>query len=169
MNSWKFVWVAVLMNVSFVGAQRVGVVDTKYILEKLPEYVSAEKSLEQVSQQWQRELDNMYARVEEMYKKYQAEEVLLSAEMKKQRQEEIINEEAKAKEFQKKKFGVGGELFKQREEKVKPIQDKVFGAIEKVAQDKKCDVIFDKSGSLSVLYTNPNYDYSDEVLRVLGK
>jgi len=149
-------------------AQKTGYVDTKYILEKMPEYVSAEKQLEQLSQQWQKELDGMYAKIEDLWKKYQAEEVLLSTDLKKQRQQEIIDDEAKAKDFQKKKFGVNGELFKQREQKVKPIQDKVFTALEEVAKDMKLNMIFDKSGSLTMLYSDSNYDYSDKVLSKLG-
>jgi outer membrane protein len=149
-------------------AQRFAYIDTKFVLEKIPEYTAAEKELDQLSQKWQRELDDMYGNIEKMYEKYRADEVLLSDGVKKQRQEEILVEEKKAKEYQRKRFGYDGDLFKQREEKVKPIQDRVFTAIEEVAKERKLNFVFDKSGTAVLLYTDPEYDISNLVLSKLG-
>lgn len=149
-------------------AQRWGYVDTKEILEKIPEYKAAEQEVEQISQKWQKELEAMYANIEKMYQKYEAEKVLLTQEVQRKREEEIINEEKKAKEFQRKKFGYEGELFKLREEKVKPIQDKLFKAIEDLSKEKRIDFMLDKSGAVTILYTNPEFDYTPQVLKKLG-
>lgn len=149
-------------------AQKFAYVDTKYILDKVPEYKAAEKELEQLSQKWQRELDDMYANIEKLYEKYRAEEVLLSDGIKKQRQDEILAKEKEAKEYQRKRFGYDGDLFKQREEKVKPIQDRVFTAVEEVAKERKVNLILDKAGAVVMLYTDPDYDYSNLVLTKLG-
>ncbi|MCS7074805.1 MAG: OmpH family outer membrane protein [Bacteroidia bacterium] len=149
-------------------SQKTGYVDTKYILEKIPEYQAAEKELETLSQQWQKEIDDLYRKVEKMYKDYQAEEVLLTKDVKQQRQDAIMKEEQKAKELQKKRFGYNGDLFKQREEKVKPIQDRVFEAIEAVSKENRLNFVFDKSGSVALLYADPSFDYSDKVLQKLN-
>ncbi len=162
-----FVLIGLLSN-PVVNAQRWGYVDTKAILEKIPEYKAAEQEIEQISQKWQKELEAMYANIEKMYQKYEAEKVLLTADVQRKREEEIINEEKKAKEFQKKKFGYEGELFKLREEKVKPIQDKLFKAIEDLAKEKRIDFMLDKSGAVTVLYFNPEYDMTQAVLKKMG-
>ncbi len=171
MNMLKksIIFVFVLMiygNLSF--AQRWGYVDTKAILEKIPEYKAAEQEVDQISQKWQKELEQMYANIEKMYQKYEAEKVLLTADVQRKREDEIINEEKKAKEFQKKKFGYEGELFKLREEKVKPIQDRLFKAIEDLSKEKRIDFMLDKSGAVTVLYFNPEYDMTQAVLKKMG-
>ena len=171
MNRYKQIFVLVVMMFSFgslTWAQRWGYVDTKAILEKIPEYKAAEQEVEQISQKWQKELEAMYANIEKMYQKYEAEKVLLTADVQRKREEEIINEEKKAKEFQKKKFGYEGELFKLREEKVKPIQDRLFKAIEDLSKEKRIDFMLDKSGAVTVLYFNPEYDMTQAVLKKMG-
>jgi outer membrane protein len=171
MNRYKQIFVLVVMMFSFgslTWAQRWGYVDTKAILEKIPEYKAAEQEVEQISQKWQKELEAMYANIEKMYQKYEAEKVLLTADVQRKREEEIINEEKKAKEFQKKKFGYEGELFKLREEKVKPIQDRLFKAIEDISKEKRIDFMLDKSGAVTVLYFNPEYDMTQAVLKKMG-
>jgi outer membrane protein len=149
-------------------AQKFAYVDTKYILEKVPEYGAAEKELDMLSKKWQKELDDMYANIEKMYEKYRSEEVLLSDAVKKQRQDEILAEEKKAKEYQRKRFGYEGDLFKMRGEKVKPIQDRVFQAVEEVAKERRLNFVFDKAGAVTILYTDTVYDLSDLVLTKLG-
>lgn len=149
-------------------AQRTAYVDTRYILEKMPEYAAAEKEIDLISQRWQKELDAQYAAIEQLYQKYRAEEVLMTDAIKRERQDEILQKEKQAKEYQRKRFGFEGDVFKQREEKVKPIQDRVFAAIEIVAKERKLDFVFDKSGAVVLLYTNAAYDLSDEVLAKLG-
>lgn len=144
----KKLFVIVLLSFALISnsfAQRYCVIDSKYILENLPEYKQAQAKLDEISAQWQKEIDAKLQDVDRMYKAYQSEQVMLSDEMKKKREEEIIKKEKEAKELQKKKFGFEGELFKKRQELVKPVQDKVYNAVQKMAAAKAYDVIFDKS------------------------
>lgn len=149
-------------------AQRFAYVDTEYILSQLPDYKSAQKKLDEVSEVWQKEVDAKYAEIDKLYKNYKAEEVLLNGEQKKQRQDEIIAKEKAAKQFQQDKFGYEGELFKKREQLIKPIQDRVFDAIQTIAKREDLDFIFDKSGDMIMLFSNARYDKSGEVLEELG-
>jgi len=165
----KIIVIAILFVASFqVQAQRYCVVDSKYILENLPEYKQAQTKLDEVSAQWQKDIDAKLLDVDRMYKSYQAEQVMLSDEMKKKREDEIIKKEKEAKELQKKRFGFEGDLFKRRQELVKPVQDKVYNAIQKLATSKGYDIIFDKSADLSVFYSDNKIDKSDDVLKELG-
>jgi len=157
-----------LCSFNSAQAQKFAYVDTRYILDKLPEYAAAEKEIDLISQKWQKELDGVYAQIEQLYQKYRAEEVLMTDAIKRERQDEILQKEKEAKEYQRKRFGFEGDVFKQREEKVKPIQDRVFAAIEQIATDRKLDFVFDKSGAVVMLYTNAAYDLSDQVLAKLG-
>lgn len=149
-------------------AQKFGYVDTQYILSKMEEYTAAKQEIDQLSQKWQKELETMYANIEKMYKDYQAEEVLLPDDIKKQRQEDIMAAERKAKEYKEKKFGYDGELYKVQDEKIKPIQDKVYDAVEKVAQERKLDIILDKAANSGILYTTAAFDRTDDVIIKLG-
>lgn len=152
----------------FTQAQKVGYVDTQFILDNMEEYNAVQAEIENLSKKWQEELEEMHAGIETMYRDYQAEEVLLSEDVKKQRQESIFEAERKAKEYKKEKFGYDGELYKVQDEKVKPIQDKVYAAIEEVAKERKLDIIFDKAGNSGILYTNAIFDRTDEVMKKLG-
>lgn len=143
-------------------------VDTEYILKHIPEYKSAQTQLDDLSAEWQKEVDARYAAIEKMYKSYQAEQVLLSDEMRAKREQEIVDKEKQVKEYQKQKFGFQGELFKKREELIKPIQDKVFEAINKYAEQYSYGVIFDKSGDATMLYTSSKLDKSADVVKALG-
>lgn len=149
-------------------AQKMGYVDTDYILEKIPEYKAAQAEMDKTSVDWQKEIEIKYAEIDKLYKIYQAESVLLTDDMKKKRENEIINKEKEAKELQKTRFGVDGELFKKRMELVKPIQDKVYSAVKQVAERSGLAFIFDKAGQVSLLYSNNKYDKSDDVLTFLG-
>lgn len=149
-------------------AQRFGYVDTEYILDLMPEYRSAQMQLDQLADDWQKEMEKMQMQIDKMYKDYQAEQVLLTEDLRKKREEEIKTKEKELKEFRVKKFGYEGDLFKKRQELVKPIQDKVFDAVQKVAKQSALDFIFAKSGELIMLYSNAKYDKSDEVLTELG-
>jgi outer membrane protein len=165
----KIIIIAVVVLASFhTQAQRYCVIDSKYILENLPDYKQAQTKLDEASAQWQKEIDAKLQEVDRMYKAYQAEQVMLSEEMKKKREEEIVKKEKEAKELQKKRFGFEGDLFKKRQELVKPVQDKVYNAIQKLASSKAYDVIFDKSADLSIFYSDSKIDKSDDVLRDLG-
>ncbi|PLX03572.1 MAG: hypothetical protein C0594_10240 [Marinilabiliales bacterium] len=149
-------------------AQKFAFVDTEYILSNIPAYQSAQDQLDQLSVEWQKEIEGLYGDIDKLYKDYQAEKVLLTEEMKIKKEDEIIAKEKQAKDVQKKYFGKEGELFKKREELVKPIQDDVFNAIKEIAQEGNYDAIFDTASGASMLYTNPKYDRSDEVLQKLG-
>ncbi|MCX7696912.1 MAG: OmpH family outer membrane protein [Bacteroidales bacterium] len=156
------------LSSGFLLSQKFAFVDTKYILEHIPEYQQALNTLDELSLQWQKELEQKYAEIDKMYKAYQNEAFLLSEEMKKKRQEEIINKEKEVKELQKKYFGTEGELFKKRQELIRPIQEKVYNAIEQIATEGNYAIIFDRAGSTTVIYANDKYDKSDEVLQKLG-
>lgn len=157
-----------MMSTFATQAQRYCVIDSKYILENLPEYKQAQTKLDEASAQWQKEIDNKLQEVDRMYKTYQAEQVMLSDEMKKKREDDIIKKEKEAKDLQKKRFGFEGDMFKKRQELVKPVQDRVYNAVQKMATSKSFDIIYDKSADLSVFYNDPKLDKSDDVLRELG-
>ena len=133
-----------ILSASFVQAQRYCVIDSKYILDNLPEYKQAQTKLDEASAQWQKEIDSKLQEVDRMYKSYQAEQVMLSDEMKSKREEDIIKKEKEAKDLQKKRFGFEGDLFKKRQELVKPVQDRVYNAVQKMATSKSFDIIYDK-------------------------
>ena len=170
MNKLKrFVLLIIVVLTSFSGySQNYGYVDTEYILENIPDYKDAQEELDKLSIEWQKQLERRYSEIDKMYKNYQAEQILLTEDMKTKREEEIIKKEKEAKEYQKSKFGVDGELFQKRKELVKPIQDKVYNAIADIANYKKLGIVFDKSSGLTMLYTNPKYNLSDDVLKKLG-
>jgi outer membrane protein len=150
------------------SAQRFAYVDSDYILSNIPEYSEAQKQLDEISKNWQKEIENKFKEIDQLYKNYQQEQVLYTEEMKKQKQKEIEDKEKAAKELQKKRFGYEGDLFQKRQELVKPIQDKMYEAIQKVATTKGFDVIFDKSSSTTLLYSNNKLDVSDDVIKQLG-
>ncbi|MCD6019883.1 MAG: skp 1 [Bacteroidetes bacterium] len=159
----------IILLVSAVSfAQKIGYVDTEYILSNIPEYKAAQAEIDKVSVDWQKEIEAKYAEIDKLYKIYQAESVLLTDDMKKKRENEIINKEKEVKELQKQRFGVDGELFTKRMELVKPIQDKVYNAVKTVAEKSGLAFIFDKAGQVSLLYSNNKYDKSEDVLNLLG-
>ncbi|HEY5369675.1 MAG TPA: OmpH family outer membrane protein [Hanamia sp.] len=149
-------------------SQRYAVIDSKYILNKLPEYNDAQQKLDQFSKMWQQEIDQKSADLDKMYKEYDAEKVMLSDELKKKREDEIYNKEKEVRDLQRKRFGYQGDLFKKREELIKPIQDKVYNAIQKLAATKLYDFILDKSDGITVIFADPKLDKSDDVLKELG-
>jgi len=149
-------------------AQKYAFVDTEYILNNIPSYKSAQDQLDQFSADWEAEIKSMYDEVELLYRSYQNDAVLLTQEMKRKREEEIIEMEKQAKDLQNKYFGREGDLFKKRQELIQPIQDEIYNAVKEIALEGNYAVIFDTAGSLSMLYTNPRYDLSDDVLDKLG-
>ncbi|MCB0778954.1 MAG: OmpH family outer membrane protein [Flavobacteriales bacterium] len=151
-----------------VHAQRIAFVNTKYILENMPEYQSAQQELNRWSAQWQAEIDERYEQIKRMRDAYNAEAILLTEEMKRSRLDEIQRREQEARELQKKRFGVEGDLFKKRQELIQPIQDRIYDAIKEVAGTSYV-AIFDIGGqSNSILFASEKYDKSDSVLRKLG-
>ena len=171
MNSKTKSVVLLVAGLFFSGAimaQKYAYVDTKYILENISEYKASQQQLDQLSINWQKEIEAKYAIIDKLYKDYQAEQILLTEEMKRKREAEITTKEKEVKEFQKQKFGYDGELFKKKQELVKPIQDKIYNAVKKLATEQSFAVIFDKSSELIMLYTNPKYDKSDDILNAMG-
>jgi outer membrane protein len=159
-----------LIAMSFgVQAQRYAFIDTDYILEQIPAYKEAQAEIDAQADKWEKQIEARYGEIEKMYTAYKAEQVLLTPDMRKQKEQEIIEKEKQAKDFQKEKFGVNGELFKLRQELVKPIQEEVFEAVQKMAEQRSYAVIFDKAASSSaIIYASPKYDQSDEILQRLG-
>ena len=149
-------------------AQKYAFVDTEYILDRIPSYKAAQDQLDKLATDWQEEIEGMYETVEKMYKDFQAEKVLLTEEMKTKKEEEIIQQEKIVRDLQQKYFGQDGNLFKKRQELIKPIQDEVYRAVKEIASEGNYAVIFDTASGANMLYTNPKYDKSDEVLEKLG-
>lgn len=166
----KIVGVIVLSIVasSAAFAQRFAYVDTEYILKHIPEYLAAQKQLDALSVQWQEEVDNRFADIEKLYKAYQEDQVLLSEEMRRKREDEIVLKEREAKEFQRQKFGFEGDLFKERVKLIQPIQDRVAQAIQAIANDQSLDIVLDKGSEVTFLYANPKLDKSNDVISRLG-
>ncbi len=150
------------------SAQRYAVIDSKYILQKLPEYKTAQQKLDQFSEQWQQEIDKKSADLERMYKNFDAEQVMLSDELKKKREDELFNKEKELRDLQKRRYGYEGDIFKKRQELIKPIQDRVYNAVQRLAVAKSYDFILDKSEGITVIFADPKLDRSDDVLRELG-
>lgn len=149
-------------------AQKYAFVDTEYILENIPAYTAAQEQLDQLSGQYQKELESMKSDLDKMYNDFRAEAVLLSDDMKRKREDVIVSKEKEYRSLQQKYFGREGELFKKRQGLVKPIQDDIYNAIKEIAADGNYAVIFDKAGGLSMLYTDPKYNLSDQVLQKMG-
>ena len=162
------VLMAVLFSAVAAQAQKFAYVDTQYILDNIPEYAEAQAQIDELSAQWQKEIEAKFAEVEKMYQDYQAQSVLLPEDMKKKREQDIVDKEKEAKNLQKQRFGKDGDLFKKRQELIKPIQENIYNAIQEIAVDNNYMMIFDKAGSLSVMYASPKYDISDQVLDNLG-
>jgi outer membrane protein len=149
-------------------SQKFAYVDTEYILGNIPAYKAAQEQLDQLSSQYQKELETIQAELEQMYNDFRAESVLLSDDMKRKREDVIVTKEKEYRSLQQKYFGMEGELFKKRQGLVKPIQDDIFNAVKELATAGSYAVIFDKSGSLTMLFTDPKYNLSDQVLEKLG-
>lgn len=149
-------------------AQRIAYVDVNQILESIEEYNEAQDQLDKVAREWRQEIAQEYDKIKGLYNRYQAEQVLLSDEARRQKEDEIMAKEKEVRDLQKNRFGPEGALFKKRQELVRPIQDKVYAAIEEYAKDRNYDFIFDKSGSAGMIFTNPEYDKTQDILRSLS-
>ena len=158
----------IVLTTTLTFAQKYGFVDSDYVSNNIPAFTTAQDQLDKLSEQWEKEIADGYAVVEDMYKAYQNESALLSQDMKVQREEAIISKEQEMKDLQNKYFGVEGELFKKREELVKPIQDEILKAIKEIAVEGNYTVIFDSASGGNILYANPKFDVSDQVLEKLG-
>jgi outer membrane protein len=158
-----------LLVLSYLGfSQRYAIIDTKYILNKVPEYKQAEQKLQQTSELWQKEIDGKQATLDKLYKDNEAEKVMLSSELQKKREDELFNREKEIRDLQRKRFGYEGDLFKERQKLIKPLQDKVYNAVQKLAVARGYDFILDKSEGITVIFADPKLDKSDDILRDLG-
>lgn len=167
----KKLFLSLMVFVAFgamVQAQKFAFVDTQYILDNIPEFAEAQAQLDEISNVWQKEIEGKFSEVDKMYKDYQMQSVLLPDDMKKKKEQEITEKEKEAKALQRTRFGKDGDLFKKRQELVKPIQEKIYNAIQEIATNNNYAVVFDKGGALTMMYANPKYDISDEVLDQLG-
>jgi outer membrane protein len=167
--------IKLLLPVAFIAclpsssnAQRIAYVNTDYILENLPQYKAAQDQLDDLTKKWKSEIQQRVKNIDKLYSKYKAEKVLLPKDEKQQMQEKIAQKEKALKKYKEDKFGDKGKLFQKRKELVKPIQDRVFDAVQKLAKDQSLDIIFDKAGATTMLYTNARYDRSDKVLKLMG-
>jgi len=149
-------------------AQKFAFVDMEYMLNKMPQYTEAQKQLDKIAEGWQKEVEGKMKQVDDMYKQFQAEQVLMTEPMKQQKMKEIEAKEKEVKQFQKDKFGPSGELFTKRQELIKPIQDKIYNEIQKYCTAKALDFIFDRSSGPTMLYASDKYNKSDEILSALG-
>jgi outer membrane protein len=167
----KYLFLLVISSFTLIGStfgQRFAYVDTEYILDMLPDYRSAQKQLDAISLDWEKEIEKKQEEIDKIYREFEAEKILLTEELKKKKEAEIKVKEQELKDFRNLKFGYEGELFKKRAELIKPIQDKIFDAVQKIAKTSALDFIFAKGGEVIMLYSNSKYDKSDEVLKELG-
>jgi len=165
----KFILALFLTLISLLSwSQKFGYIDSEHIINQMPEYKKAQADLNQLSLKWQKEIEDYQLKVEKLKQEYQAEEVLLTEDMRKERLDTIASKEKNLRDLQKNYFGYKGLLYLKRQELVKPAQEKLFTAVEKVARLNKLAIIFDKSGELVMIYTDPVHDYTDKVLEELG-
>ena len=167
----KLLFVALMVLGTAVGAsaqQRYAVIDTKYILERIPAYKEADAKLKLVGEQWQKEIDDLQVQLDKMYKNYESEQFMLTDALKKKREDELFEKEKQVRDLQKKRFGYEGDLFKERQRLIKPVQDKVYDAIQKIATSRSYDFVLDKSEGITIILADPKLDKSDDVLKELG-
>jgi len=165
----KAMFVVIIASISSFSAdaQKIAYVDVNKILNSMKEYKTAQKQIDDLAAKWRREIAEEYDQIKGMYNRYQAEQVLLSDEVRRQKEEEIMNKEKEVRDMQKQKFGPEGALFKKRQELVAPIQEQVYTAIENFANDKGFDFIFDKGSASGMLFSNARYDKTDDILKEL--
>ena len=149
-------------------AQKYAIIDTRYILDKMPEYKAAQSRLDDIAAGWQKEIDSSQSQLDRMYKDYDAEQVMLSDDLKKKRENQLFEKERSLRDLQRRRFGFEGELFKKRQELIKPVQDKVYNAVQRLASQRGYDFILDKSEGITVIFADPKLDKSEDILRELG-
>lgn len=168
MKGFFFVSLCMMLFSFGAAAQRYAVIDTKYILEKMPEYKDAQKQLDDVALGWQKEIDAMEQELNRMYKDFDAEQVMLSDDLRKKRESQLFEKEKNVRDLQRKRFGFEGDLFKRRSELIQPIQNKVYNAVQKLATQRGYDFILDKSEGITVIFADPKLEKSDDILKELG-
>ena len=161
------VLIVILLVAIYSHAQQIALVDVAYILENMETYKKAQQDLDDIAQEWQQQIAMEHDKIKSMYNKYQAELVLLSEDMKKQKEEEIMSKEREVRELQRAKFGPEGELFQKRQTLVAPLQEKVYSVIQDYANERGYDIIIDKGGSSGVLFSSERYDKTEDILQRL--
>jgi len=159
---------SVLLLALSVNAQKYAIIDTRYILDKMPEYTKAQKQLDDIAADWQADIDAKQSALDKMYKDYEAEQVMLSEELKKKREDQLFVTEKQLRDLQRQRFGFEGDLFKKRQELIKPIQDKVYNAVQKISVARSYDFVLDKSEGITIIFADPKLDKSEDILRELG-
>ena len=163
-----FLVVCIVSLATVSQAQRYAIIDTKYILDKMPDYKLAQKNLDDVAANWQKEIDVLQQELDRMYKDYDAEQVMLTEDLRKKREDQLFIKEKNLRDLQRNRFGFEGDLFKRRQELIKPIQDKVYNAVQKLAVQGGYDFILDKSEGITVIFADPKLEKSEDVLKELG-
>lgn len=148
---------------NFTFAQKIAIVDVNQILADMQDYKAAQKQLDETAAEWRQEISKEQDKVKSLYNKYQAEQVLLTEDVKKQREDEIVAKEAEVRDMNKRRFGPEGDLLKRRQQLVAPVQDKVFAAIEAYAAERGFDIILDKAGSAGLLFVKPEFDKTEDI------
>jgi outer membrane protein len=165
----KLLLLSCLMGIGLLGiSQKYAVIDTRYILDRMPDYTKAQKQLDDIADEWQKDIDGKQAGLDKLYKDYEAEQVMLSDDLKKKREDQLFMKEKELRDLQRKRFGFEGDLFKKRQELVKPIQDKVYNAVQKLAVQRGYDFVLDKSEGITIIFADPKLDKSEDVLKELG-
>ena len=165
----RFKLLLLLLTMSSVAfAQKIGYVDSEYILNRHPDYKKVQEEMEALASEWRKEAQNLETEIKEMYNALKAEEVLLTEEMYQERLQTIKEKEKSATAFNNRVFGINGQYFQKQSELLQPLQSKIFDAIDKVSKRNGIAILFDKASGLSMIYTDPRHDYSDFVIEELG-
>lgn len=158
----------ILIFIGNMKAQKFAYVDSQFILRNIPDYKQAKIELDNISYQWQEEIETAYQDIDKLYRAYQTDKVLLTDKMRQDREDEIIQKEKDVKELQQQRFGTDGDLYKKQEELIRPIQNLIYNAIQEFAEQGRYGIIFDKSSDLLMLYADENLDKSEKILDYLG-
>ena len=166
----KFLLLALFAIISAVSvnAQKFALMDMEYVLKNIPAYERANEQLTQQSKRWQAEVDDLTVEAQNLYKKYQSESIFLSDEQRTKREQEILAKEKLASELKRKYFGPEGELYKERESLMAPIQDEIYNAVKEICESKGYSAVVDRASAVSIIYASPKIDISNEVLAKLG-
>jgi outer membrane protein len=165
----KILFIACLLFAASASfAQKYAIIDTRYILDKMPDYSQAQKQLDGIAADWQKDIDAKQLALDKMYKDFDAEQVMLSDDLKKKREDQLFLKEKELRDLQRQRFGFEGDLFKKRQELIKPIQDKVFNAVQKISVQRGYDFVLDKSEGITIIFADPKLDKSEDVLKELG-
>ena len=170
MNKITFLFLLMTLGtLTTISAQRIAIVDITRVLQEMPDYKAAQTELDNIAADWRQQIALEYDQIKAMYNKYQAEQVLLSEDARKKKEDEIMEREKQVRDQQKEKFGPEGALFRKRQDLVQPIQERVYGAIQTYADDRGFDFIFDKGGSSGLIFSNAEYDKTDDIIRLVNQ